>query len=290
MWNIIDSFNKSHSASYAVLSFQTAWLKYYYPEEFYASLMCSEKTDGDGQSAISGYITECKQRGIKILPPDINLSEDSFLVTEKGINYKITTITNVGDSAIVGIKALRPIKSFKDFLERRERKTVKKNVIVNLIKAGCFDFDNENRAQLMWEFEMSERKPKQVNEDYQCEKHTWNDKLKSKWEHEALGIYLTIHPLERYGFKPLDAYKDGTIALQGGEIFDVKILYDKNKKEMAFVSLNTLFGNIKVIVFASTWANKSVKESMIVGNIVMVKGRRSGNDILLDKVEVLEGE
>lgn len=282
------SFNKSHSASYAVLSFQTAWLKYYYPAEFYASLMSSEKTDGDGQSAISGYITECKQRGIKMLPPDINNSGDNFIVTDEGIGYKITTITNVGDSAIEGIEKMRPVKSFQDFLERKEKKSVKKNVVINLIKAGCFDFDNPNRAELMWEFEMSQRNKTQIKEEHQCFKYNWNDKLKSKWENEALGVYLTVHPLERYGFKTLDTFKDGETALQGGEIYELKVFKDKKQNEMAFVWINTLFGNLKILVFSSMWTREEVRNAMQKGNIIMVKGTRSGNDILLSKVEVLE--
>lgn len=250
--------------------------------------MTSEKTDGDGQSAISGYITECKQRGIKILPPDINLSGDDFIVTNKGIGYKITTISTVGDSAIKGIENLRPVKSFQDFLERKEKKLVKKNVVINLIKAGCFDFDNTNRAELMWEFNMSQRTATQIKENYQCEQYIWNDKLKSKWENEALGLYLTTHPLERYGFKPLDSFKDGETALQGGEIYEIKIFKDKKQKEMAFVWLNTLFGNLKILIFSSMWAKKDIQTAIQEGNIVMVKGKRSGNDMLLDKIEILE--
>src|SRR5690554_7685427 len=94
------SFNKSHSASYAQTSYQTAWLKYYYPKHFYASQMSAEGTDSDGQSAIAGYITERKERGIRVLPPDINTSTEKFRPTEEGIAYRITTIKHVGESAI----------------------------------------------------------------------------------------------------------------------------------------------------------------------------------------------
>ena len=123
------SFNKSHSASYAVLTFQTAYLKTYYPVHFYASLMSSEKTDSDGQNTISKYIAECKQLGIKILPPDINYSNNNFTVTNNTINYRITAIKHVGDSAINAILSLRPIASFDDFLKVKNSISLKRTLL-----------------------------------------------------------------------------------------------------------------------------------------------------------------
>lgn len=284
------SFNKSHSASYAVISYQTAWLKCYYPEHFYASLMSSEKTDGDGQDAISGYIAECKQQGLTILPPDINLSGEEFVVTKEGIKYRITTIKHVGESAIESIQALRPIKSFEDFMERREKKHIKRNVLINLIKAGCFDFDNSNRAELLWKVDMENRTKTQIKDDYQCPIYEWKDSIKAEWEREVLGMYLSVHPMERYGFKPLSNYPDGSQALQGGEIYDMRVFKDKNKNEMAFVFMNTLYGNVKVLIFASTWRYENIRNAMQMDNIILVKGKRSGNDIILDEVEVLTDE
>ena len=294
VWNeIVDavaggySFNKSHSASYAMLSFQTAWLKTYYPVHFYASLMSSEKTDGDGQDAIAKYIAECKQLGINILPPDINNSNDNFVVVDNSINYRITAIKHVGASAVNAIISMRPIKSFQDFLERREKQFLKKNVVVSLIKAGCFDFDNPNRAELLWQFLMSERTKTQIKENYQFEKLDWNDKVKAQWEKEVLGLYLSAHPMEKYGFKPLDTFIDGDKALQGGEIIDIKIIKDKHNREMAFVFLETLFGRIKVIIFSSTWSDPLIKQHIHIGNTIMVKGKRSGDSIILFETELL---
>ncbi len=281
------SFNKSHSASYAILSFQTAWLKYYYSEHFYASLMSSEPTDGIGQNAIATYISECKEKGIKILPPDINTSSDNFTVTTKGITYRINTIKHVGESALRCIMSLRPISSYTDFIERRTKSEIKTNVLINLIKAGCFDEFNPNRAELLWQTEMLNRTKKQIKENYEYPKYEWNDKLKSEWEKEVLGMYLTVHPMEKYGFKPLTSFEEGSSVLQGGIIFDVKIIKDKNKKEMAFVFINTLFGNIKVLVFASTWKNKSIRETLQINNTVMIKGRKSGDSVILNEAEIL---
>jgi DNA polymerase-3 subunit alpha len=282
------SFNKSHAASYAVTLYDTSWLKVYYPVHFYASLMSSEKTDGDGQNAIASYIAECKQRGIKIFPPDINHSGESFVVANGGINYRITTIKDVGASAINNILDLRPIKSFDDFLMRRAKKDIKLNVLTNLIKAGCFDFDNSNRAELLWKLDMSNRTKTQIKEGYECPKYDWNDKIKAEWEKQVLGMYLSVHPMEKYGFKSLDSYSDGNSCIQGGEIYDIRTFKDKRQQDMAFVFINTLYGNIKVLIFASTWKYKRIQDSIKLGNIILVRGRRSGGDIIMDGVEVLD--
>ncbi len=290
------SFNKSHSASYAVISFQTAWLKCYYPEHFYASLMSGEATDGPGQIAIAGYIAECKKRGITILPPDINNSNENFVVvpkltmgtTQGGVQYRITTIRHVGESAITHIQELRPVDSFGDFMRRREKKHIKKNVLVNLIKAGCFDQDNPNRAELLWQVDMDHRTKTQIKEEYEPPRYEWNEKVKAEWEKEVLGMYLSVHPMEQYGFHPIDHYEEGARALQGGEVSEVKVFKDRNQNEMAFVTLDTLHGGVKVIVFNSVWKNKLNQHALAPGNIVLIKGRRSGHDILMDEAEVLE--
>lgn len=285
------SFNKSHSTSYARMTYQTAWLKCKYPEHFYASLMSGEKTDGDGQEAIAGYIAECKRRNIRILPPDINNSGDNYVVANGGVNYRITTIKHVGDSAIQHIFDLRPIKSFQEFIERRKKKFIKKNVMVNLIKAGCFDFDNPNRAELLWQFQMSERTKKQINEGYEIPPIEWNEETKREWEKEVLGMYLTSHPMERYGFKPIEHYKDGNQALQGGEVINIYEFHpkkDPKRDKMAFITLNTLYGHLKCVIFSSLWSREDVRDAFQENNIVLIKGKRQGKDMLVDEVEVLE--
>lgn len=273
------SFNKSHSASYAVLSYQTAWLKHYYPKHFYASLMSSAKTDGDGQSEIANYIAECKNKGIAILPPDINYSSDEFVVNKSGIAYRITAISHVGDSAIKNILSLRPIKSFDDFMERREKKHIKQNVLVNLIKAGCFDFDNPNRGELLNQLESMKKKPVTIE---------YNDSIKAEWEKEVLGLYLSSHPLDKYGFKQLNTYGDGDNCLAGGILYDLKIFNDKKGNEMAFGFIDSIYGNIKLIFFSRTWANKSIKKCVDIGTTLLVRGKKSGGDIIVDSLEVLK--
>lgn len=284
------SFNKSHSASYAMLTYQTAYLKYHYPEHFYASLMSGCKTDGDGQDEIAKYIAEVKERGIKILPPSINHSGDSFTVTPSGIAYRITTIKHVGDSAIAHISDLRPFSSFDDFMARRSTSIAKKNVIVNLIKAGAFDEFGEKREDLMWKLDMAGRTKTQIKNGYQVPIYPIDDMTYMEWEKEVLGMYLSAHPMERFGFQSIDSFDEGGYALQGGEVTAVYEFHpQKNpaKPKMAFVTVNTLYGSVKCVVFASTWARKGVKEACQNGHLILIRGKRSGRDILMDSVEVL---
>jgi len=284
------SFNKSHSAAYGQISYQTAWLKANYPLYFYSALMSAEGTDGDGQSAISGYITELKQRGIKLLPPSINDSEERFVPKNGGIAYRITTISKVGEGAVESIKDMRPIRSFYDFLERRDTRKIRKDVIVNLIKAGAFDEFNENRGQVMEEFMRSQLTPTQIKKGVDIEPIPYDDKVKMEWEKEVLGMYLSSHPMEKYGFKPFDSYIDGEYgALVGGEVYERRVFNDKKGNEMAFIFINTLYGNVKVLCFSSSWSVDWVRATQI-GNIIMVKGKRSGNDIIANTIEVLESE
>ena len=142
-------FNKSHSASYAVMSYQTAWLKHYYPKHFYASLMTMESDKENGQQRVGDLIAECKKLNINIIPPNINDSQGEFIASKDGILYRITAITGVGKTVIDHIKSLRPIKGLSDLLKRGTKRIIKKNVVINLIKAGCFDFEETNRNKLL---------------------------------------------------------------------------------------------------------------------------------------------
>lgn len=271
-----------------MLSYQTAWLKYYYPEHFYAAAMSQEKTDGDGQNEISKYIAEVKKRGLNILPPDINTSGERFNVSDKGITYRVTMIKDVGNPSIEHIKELRPIVSFEDYLNRRVKKIAKKNVTINLIKAGAFDELNPNRAELMWEFDMSNRTKTQIKKEYQCDPYTWNKEVKLQWEKESLGLYLSSHPMERYGFHPLDKFENNEKCLQGGEVVKVETRPDKKGNIMAFITISTLYGAVRVLVFSSTWAYERVQTLFEEGKRILVRGKRSGDAIIFESGEELE--
>ena len=144
------AFNKSHAAAYAVVSYQTAWLKYYYPVEFMAALMTSVI---DNPGKVSEYIYSCRQMGIKILPPDINKGEGSFSVDSGNIRYGLAAIKSIGKPVIESIIKERknggPFSNLKDFIERLSGKEVNKRTIESFIKSGAFDSLGGTRKQFM---------------------------------------------------------------------------------------------------------------------------------------------
>ena len=188
------SFNKSHATSYGVLSYKTAWLKCHYPIYWYASLLNSEIAN---QEKVEGLIAECKKKGIKILPPDINKGSYKFEGTKDGIRIPINYLKGVGEDVVKYIKKeLVPITSFEDMLDRGIKKYIKKNVVIAMVKAGIFDFENENREHFMWVYSMRNRKKTDIKNGVECPHLEYNEKIKLQWEKDVYGMYLSKHPLE----------------------------------------------------------------------------------------------
>ena len=215
------AFNKSHAAAYAVVSYQTAYLKYYYPLEFMAALMTSVMDNAD---KVAEYIYACRQMGIKILPPDINVGEGNFSVDGDGIRYGLAAIKSVGVPVIEALVKEREengtFKNLKDFVERMAGKSVNKRTIESFIKAGALDSLQGTRKQFMMIYvkimdQISQEKKSSmvgqmslfdiVSEE---EKHEFEIQLPDvgeyeketmlAFEKEVLGIYISGHPMEKY--------------------------------------------------------------------------------------------
>lgn len=279
------SFNKSHSTSYGVLSYKTAWLKYYYPTYWYASLMNSHIDD---KVAIDNLVSESKKKGIKILPPDINKGSYKFEGTSEGIRLPINMLKGVGEDVVKYIqKELVPITSLEDMLERGLKKYIKKNVITAMIKAGVFDFENLDREYLLWQVAMRNRKKTDIKNGVEVPHQEYNDKIKLQWEKEVYGLYLSAHPLENYNVRSITDYTDEMIAIQVIEVVGVVPRNQRNGKEMCFLTGSNQHGALKCLIFADTWANEDIKELSKEGNIVMVKGKRSGNDMIINDMELI---
>ena len=142
-------FNKSHSAAYALIAYQTAYLKAHYPVEFMAALLTE---DMDNTDKIVKNIAECREMGIEVLPPDINASDLSFRVLGKSIRFGLGAVKNVGEGAIEAIleaRATEPFRDLFDFCERVDLRRVNKRVVESLIKCGAFDSTGAKRAPLM---------------------------------------------------------------------------------------------------------------------------------------------
>lgn len=215
------AFNKSHAAAYAVVSYQTAWLKYYYPVEFMAALMTSVI---DNPGKVSEYIYSCRQMGIKILPPDINKGEGSFSVDGGNIRYGLAAIKSIGKPVIESIIQERKnggeFSNLKDFIERLSGKEVNKRTIESFIKSGAFDSLGGTRKQFMVVYVQildqvnRERKYSMtgqlslfdiVSDDRKSEFDIplpdvgeYEKETKLAFEKEVLGVYLSGHPLEDY--------------------------------------------------------------------------------------------
>lgn len=215
------AFNKSHAAAYAVVSYQTAWLKYYYPIEFMAALMTSCI---ENPSKVSEYILNCRQMGIKILPPDINKSEGSFSVEPGGIRYGMAAVKGIGrpvmDAIVEERKQNGDFISLKDFCERLSGKEVNKRTIENFIKSGAFDGLGGTRKQFMMIYiqildGVNQEKKSSMSGQMSLfdimgeeERKSFEVKLpdvgeytketRLAFEKEVLGVYISGHPLEEY--------------------------------------------------------------------------------------------
>ena len=215
------AFNKSHAACYAVVAYQTAYLKYYYPVEFMAALMTSVI---DNPGKVSEYILSCRQMGIEILPPDVNKGEAGFSVAGKAIRYALTAIKGVGRpviEAIVKERAARgPYSNLQDLITRDEQGEVNKRVIENFIKAGAFDSLGGTRKQFMsvyiqimdhvhqdkknnmaGQLSLFDLVSEDAKEEFDIKLPNvgeYSKEMMLGFEKEVLGIYVSGHPLEEY--------------------------------------------------------------------------------------------
>ena len=279
------SFNKSHSTSYGVLSYKTAWLKCKYPVYWYASLLNSEISD---QSKVESLIAECKKKNIKILPPDINKGSYKFEGTKEGIRIPINYLKGIGEDVVKYIqKELVPIKSFEDMLDRGVKKYIKKNVVIAMVKAGIFDFENEDREHFIWLYNMRNRKKTDIKNGVECEHLPYDEKTKLQWERDVYGMYLSNHPLENYNVRSITDYTEDMTAIQVIEVTDLREHMQKNGKMMCFMTGSNQHGALKCLIFANTWECSDIKEKAQIGNILLAKGKRSGNDLIVNDLELL---
>lgn len=287
------AFNKSHAAAYAVVSYQTAYLKYYYPVQFMAAIMTSVI---DNPGKVTSYIYTCRSMGIQILPPDINEGESGFTVSGDSIRYGLSAIKSVGKNVIDSIVSEREkngrYTNLKNFVERLSGKEVNKRTVESFIKAGAFDSLGGNRRQLMMVYVAvmdsvgNERKQSIdgqmslfdiMDEDNKAEfeismpdVEEYDRETMLAFEKEVIGVYVSGHPLEDYAEnmeKQVTSYSkdfmhdeeghavvsDGQRAVIGGMISEINVKITKKGQHMAFLSLEDLFGNVEVVVFPNTF-------------------------------------
>lgn len=299
-------FNKSHSAAYALVAYQTAWLKAHYRPEFMAALLTSVMGVND---KIGFYIEECRRMGIAVLPPDINASGTSFTVDGQDIRFGLAGVKNVGANAIASIMAVREedgkFTSIIDFCSRVDMRLANKRVIESLIKCGAFDSLGKKRSQLLAVLEqavdMAALRRRDLSsgqlglfgeETVEAADVVYPDipELPQEnilaMEKEIIGFYVTGHPLDRYRDKmqSLTAIEklsaednvDGQTVRIGGLIAAAKRLTTKAGDMMCFVTLEDFTGQIEVVVFPRVF-NK-VSRLLAPDMAVVIFGRLSVND------------
>ena len=308
------AFNKSHAAAYAVVAYQTAWLRCHYPMEFMAALLTSVITN---PKKITEYINTCRSMGIRILQPDINEGESGFSVSGDAIRYGLSAIKSLGknviDAMIEEREAHGKYKNLKDFMERLTSKEINKRTIENLIKAGALDSLGATRRQLMMVYayvldEVNREKKENITGqmslfDFFSEEEKKEYEIqypdvgefemsqKLAFEKEVLGIYVSGHPLQDYmasmekqitakttDFEPdeesgLAVVKDGRNYIVGGLISNVTVKLTKTNQNMAFITLEDLYGTVEVILFPRDY--QKYRDLLVMDTGVYVRGRAS---------------
>lgn len=323
------AFNKSHAACYAVVAYQTAWLKTHYPAEFMAALMTSVQ---DRPDKIALYIANCKTMNIGILPPDINESLSNFSVSDGNIRFGLSAIKGVGSNNITSIMKNRSnegnFKSLHQFLDRMGS-NINSKTIESLIYAGAFDSLGGKRSQYIQSYKkmydgLNSRKKSNIGGQMslfqlggESSQENYKDELPNvpefenrfllDKEKEYLGIYVSGHPLDEYNevlskyisnstldfafeeedFSNPNKITDGTEVIVGGIVTAVKKHYTKSNQQMAFVTIEDLYGTIDIIVFPAIYT--SVSAFLTENNIILVKGRASvsedkGSSILANAI------
>ncbi len=299
-------FNKSHAACYAMISYQTAYLKAHYPAEFMASLLTCDQENID---RVVIDIGECELMGLKVLPPEVNQSFEGFtVIDEKTIRYGLSAIKNLGQDTITEILKARkdsPFSNLGNFLERVPQKCVNKKSLEALIMSGALDAFGDRNALMrsverLIAYAKENAKGQVVNQTHlfeMLEEHgehhpleleksevaSWFQKL--KWEKEALGIYVSDHPL--HGLREymkrkvtlmgsLKASQEGNEMEIGGLVNSVRKMTTKKGESMAVLELEDLSGKIPVVIFPRVY--EKIKDSDILSNdeyFLMARGKVS---------------
>jgi DNA polymerase-3 subunit alpha len=279
-------FNKSHSTAYALLAYQTAFLKAHYPVQFMAAMLTSEMSNTD---KIVKYLAECKEMGISVQPPDINASQLQFHASGKGILFGLAATKNVGESAIQRVLECRDeigrFSNFYEFCESVDLRHVNKRVLEALIKAGAFDSLGHHRKSLMEILDKAIERGQNAQRDRLSGQKglfalagdegegvppekvpdlgEWGDREKWSYEKETLGFYVSGHPLEKYEHElkqfsqvtaaEIDEEISGKDISIGGVVTGLRKLRTRKGDSMAAFELEDLTGTVEVVVWPKAY-------------------------------------
>ncbi len=299
------SFNRSHAACYALISYRTAWLKANYPAEYMAALISSVMSTKD---KVPFFVAQCEDMGIEVLPPDVNQSGHDFKVVDGNIRFGLDAVKGLGYQAVESIIKAReeegPFNSVWDFCRRVDCQSVNKKASDSLVKCGAFDSLPGTRTGMMDALPRAQVAGAQAQADAQSGQSSFFDldggnedaaahhdppivplpddrKQLNEWEKETLGLFLSSHPLKEVrpalrarvdcSLTELAAKKDGEWVTVGGMIAECKRIRTKKGDPMMFATLDDLEGQVELLVFNSSYAANADKVD--VDKIVIVRGR-----------------
>ncbi|MFA4884443.1 MAG: DNA polymerase III subunit alpha, partial [Desulfotomaculaceae bacterium] len=315
-------FNKSHSAAYAMVSYQTAYLKANYAQQYMAALITSIRDNAD---KVSAYIEECRRLGIEVLPPDVNESRESFSVVGNKIRFGLAAVKNIGLGAVESIIRAReqdgPFNDYADFCRRLDTKVVNRRVLESLIKCGAFDSLGYRRAQLMAAVDSGLGLAQQSQRERENGQMSLLDFLGDSresvsvtlpevgefpvaellaMEKEMLGLYISGHPLSQYRDAlymlstatavELAELPDDSEVVLGGIITGVKKTSTRKGDPMAILTVEDLTGSVEVVVYPRPYN----QYHLVIGvdEVVVVRGksRENGEEtkIIGEEISALE--
>jgi DNA polymerase-3 subunit alpha len=299
------SFNKSHAACYALIAYRTAYLKAHRPAEYMAALISSVMSTKD---RVPFYVAACDEMGIEVEPPDVNVSAEDFRVVEGKIRFGLNAVKNVGESAVRSILAAReeggPFTTIWDFCERVDPQVVNKRALESLVKCGAFDSTDASRRG-MWEvleralgrgaqehadrlsgqssiFELGDEPAANGPKHHDpLPREEWEKAEKLAFEKEALGLYVSEHPLSaiREALRrktdaqmvELERRRDGDVVTVGGIVGALRQTTTKKGEPMVFMRLDDVSGSVETIVFNSVYG--AARDLLEADRILVVKGR-----------------
>ncbi len=324
------SFNKSHAACYALIAYRTAYLKANYPAEYMAALISSVMNTKD---RVPFYVQACEELGIEVLPPDVNVSAAGFAVVDGKIRFGLSAVKNVGEAAVEAIIAAReadgPLESVWTFCERVDPQVTNKRALESLIKAGALDSTGESRQGMLSVLEAALASGSRHHADQltgqgsifdlggDASGTASEDRLRAtqhppvpegeferrellSLEKEALGLYVSEHPLSGLGpglrratdcpLSELEQRRDGEIVTVAGMVGAIRTLTTRKGDPMAFVRVDDLSGSVETVLFNSVYGD--ARELVESDAILLVKGRvdHKDGDVKLIGLEVSELE
>ncbi len=312
-------FNKSHSAAYGLITYQTAWLKAHYPAEYMAALLTSSKRDKD-RTAL--YLSECRTMGIEVLVPDVNTSESDFVARDGRITFGLSAVRNVGEAVVHLIVEERkkngPFLSFQDFVDRVDTSALNKRTVESLIKSGAFDSVGHRRRGLMLVYEqiLDATLTRRRNEDMgqfslfgaeesavqhgalEIPSEAWDKKIRLGFEKEMLGLYVSDHPLlgVQHVLKAMTSMAmpdlwdqaDGATVSIGGIVGAITRRYTRAGEPMLFFQLEDLAGSVEVVAFPRTVAESGtlIRDDAVL--VVVGRLDHRGDDVKVVAREIRE--